>query len=327
MKKYAFILMFIMVAVAFWQCEKVHFEPVSPEMAAELALLPEPSIGMGYINVASLQKSPFFSLMMEQWEKKPFHSQEYQEFMEATGLDVREDIHEIYFSAVSDDIEEKSAALLLIKGAFDSQKIMNYIAEHNKENKIEQETYKNFQIYHIEKENAGFSFIGENKVVVGTEQLVKKWLEDFQEGKGTKDKSAVLERIKNIKYKSGAWFTVTTEKIIQKMMEEIEQHPESRRFSGLKNIKNLNFSMKAKETLKFYGIGNFSDAEKAEMFENVVKGFLATIKLSMSEDRNAVDVMNKINVSSRGEQVLMDFEMTMEDIEKLKSHEKKIALR
>ncbi len=327
MKKYFLLTMLIMLAVAFWQCEKEYFEPVSSQMAEELALLPTPSIGMGYINVVSLQKSPFFSLMLEEWEKKPFRSQEYQEFMEATGLNVSEDIHEIYFSVISDEIDEEASALLLIKGAFDSQKIISYISEHSKENEIEEESYKNYQIYHVEDDNVGFSFVDNNKVVVGTEKLVKKWLEDFQDGKKVKSESAGLEIIKNIKYKSGAWCSVTTEKIAQKIMEEIEQHPESQRFSGLKNIKNLNFSMRADETLKFYGIGNFSDAEKAEMFESMVKGFFATLKLSMSEDRDAVDVMNKINVTSRGEQVLMDFEMTMEDIEKLKSHQKKIALR
>ncbi len=325
MKKLSLYAILILMGIILWGCGREKVEPLSSKMVEELALLPSTSTGIGYINIVSLRESPFFSMLKERWENRHFHSDEYQEFMEATGLDLRKDINEIYLGFVTNKMKDEPSVLMLIHGIFNQEKIMDYISQQDKDHDIEKETVEDFVLYVVDKDEAAFSFVSDTRVVLGSASLVRDWLEKYKRQQKTQIPPELLRCIRQLKYKSGVWFTFNAEEAIQKMMKEIEKHPEGSRFSGLKNIKDVNFSMRANDQLRFSGLGNFSDSENAELFRDAVKGFIATMKLSMSEDRGAVDVLNKITVKARNNQVLMDFEMNQEDIEKLKRHKPKIA--
>lgn len=327
MQRFSLFVILILTGMISWQCGLEKVEPFSSEMVEELALLPPTSTGVGYVNIVSLRESPFFSMLKERWENRHFHSDEYQDFMEATGLDLRKDINEIYLGFVSKEMKDKPSVLILINGIFNQDKIMNYLSQNDEDHDIEKETVDNFILYTINKDEVAFSFVSDTRIVFGSESLVRAWLEKYRQHQKEKTNPDLLHRIQQLKYKSGLWFTFNAEDAIQKMMEKIESHPDGRRFSGLKNIKDVNFSIRADDKLRFSGLGNFSDSENAELFRDAVKGFIATMKLSMSEDRGAVDVLNKITVKARNKQVLIDFEMNKEDIEKLKKHKPKIALR
>jgi hypothetical protein len=137
----------------------------------------------------------------------------------------------------------------------------------------------------------------------------------------------MLERINSLKYKNDAWFTLNTEPMIGEMLDKMNKSSEGERLAGLKSVKNLNFSMKVNDELIFSGVGNFSDNEKAKLFHDALKGFVATAKLSLSEDRDAVDVLNKIDIDTRGDQVLVNFKMSKDDVEKLMEKRSRIAYK
>jgi len=85
--------------------------------------------------------------------------------------------------------------------------------------------------------------------------------------------------------------------------------------------------MEATDKLLFDGKGEFSDAQNAELFHDAIKGMIATVKISVSGDREAVDVFNKIKIDQDRNWVTGKFEMSKEDIEKLlKSSPKEIVL-
>jgi len=325
MKRISLFAILILMGIILWRCDQERVEPLSSEMVEELTLLPSTSTGIGYINIVSLRESPFFSMLKERWENRHFHSDEYQEFMKATGLDLRKDINEIYLGLVTNKMKDEPSVLMLIHGNFNQDKIMDYISQQDEDHNIEKETIEDFVLYVINKDEVAFSFVSDKRVVLGNASLMRDWLEKYKQRQKTQIQPELLRCIQQLKYKSGVWFIFNAEEVIQKMMEEIEKHPEGSRFSGLKNIRDVNFSMRANDQLRFSGLGNFSDSENAELFRDAVKGFIATMKLSMSEDRGAVDVLNKITVKVRNNQVLMDFEMNQEDIEKLKKHKPKIA--
>jgi hypothetical protein len=79
--------------------------------------------------------------------------------------------------------------------------------------------------------------------------------------------------------------------------------------------------------MKFHALGQFEDAEKAGLFRDAMKGFVATAKLSMSEDRDAIDILNKIKIDTKKDEVVIQFKMSQEDIDKLKEKRKAWAIK
>ena len=71
------------------------------------------------------------------------------------------------------------------------------------------------------------------------------------------------------------------------------------------------------DQLSFYGQGECLDAEKADLLRDAVKGLLASVKLAVSDERDVVDTINKVNVKSKKEKVIVYFKMNTEEIKKL----------
>jgi hypothetical protein len=88
-------------------------------------------------------------------------------------------------------------------------------------------------------------------------------------------------------------------------------------FKGIKNIKNGSISMDFSEQLSFYGQGECLDTEKATLLSDAIKGLLASAKLAVSDERDVVDIINKVNVQTKKEKVTVQFKMNAEEIEKL----------
>ncbi len=321
------LLVFLTTATFLWQCAPERTKPLSGEMKNVIATFPESSIGMGYANIEAMRESPFFSMMEKNWHKGPIHSEEYQEFMDATGLDLRKDINQIYFSLVPGATQEKPEFLTLVMGKFDPEKITDYLLSKDEDQEITEQTFEDYKIFLLDEDHVSFSIVDNNRMIAGSPDLVQSWLSGLKNENQGKINPAMLDRIKSLKYKNDAWFTLNTEPMIGKMLDKLEERGEGERLAGLKSVQNLNFCMKVNDEIKFSGMGNFSDDEKAKLFSDALKGFVATAKLSLSEDRDAVDVLNKIDIDTRGNQVMVNFKMNKADVEKLLEKRRRIAIR
>ena len=100
-----------------------------------------------------------------------------------------------------------------------------------------------------------------------------------------------------------------------------------KQFGALRAVQDVQFSVDVNDAIKLDGEGNFSDAQNAELFHDAVKGALATLKLSVSDDRDAVDVMNKVNISTGNNSVKVNLEMSKADVEKLMQRGRGLAMR
>jgi hypothetical protein len=96
-------------------------------------------------------------------------------------------------------------------------------------------------------------------------------------------------------------------------------------FSSLESVEQVNISFRLTEQFRLDSYGNFADDEKAGLFYDALKGFVAAAKLSVSDDRSAVDILNKIKIEQDGRSVRMHFEMSQEEIRKMVDKEYKIA--
>jgi hypothetical protein len=296
-------------------------------MSKQLALMPQSSSGLGYINLEKMRQSPFYEMMQDSLRNRMRHHRELDEFAEATGFDLREDVKEMYLSFDPNPQKREGNFLIVAPGQYDPQKIMDYIAAQDNEGDLSRESYEDFELYRLRHKEYVFSFVNENYMVGGKENLVKSWLDNFKSGNAESGSQELAERVKQLKYKNGAWFTMNTAAMMEKVMDEIDQYDKTRRFDALRAVQNVQFSMNVNDEIKFDGAGNFSDTEKAKLFHDAIKGGLATIKLSMSGDRDAIDVINKINISTENNSVKVDGSMSREDIEKLMMHRKWLAAR
>lgn len=317
MKKYFInILTVFLLTILVVSCVKERLEPLPEEMTKQIALLPQDADVIGYVNYQQIRESSFFNMLLDSAKKHPFHihNDEYQEFIEATGFDFKNDIHELYIAAKVDGQKDSKKGLIIAIGNYDSKKIMDYISQKDDKNKLAKEKFLDFELYRIKNEDKFFCFADEKTFVGGKEEFVKSWLENSRKSSmESVIDPALLSRIKKLKYKKDVWFTMD----LKHLLENIEENKAARKFKGIKNLQTVNFSFKAANDLNFFSESEFSDPEKADLFKDAVKGFISAIKFSLSDDREAVDILSKVDVETKTNTLLINFQMTKADIEKL----------
>ena len=319
MKKYFInILTVFLLTILVVSCVKERLEPLPEEMTKQIALLPQDADVIGYVNYQQIRESSFFNMLLDSAKKHPFHihNDEYQEFIEATGFDFKNDIHELYIAAKVDGQKDAKKGLIIAAGNYDSKKIMDYILQKGEKNKLAKEKFLDFELYRIkdEDEDKVFCFADEKTLVGGIEEFVKSWLENSRKSSmESVIDPALLSRIKRLKYKEDVWFTMD----LKHLLENIEENKAAKKFKGIKNLQTVNFSFKAADDLNFFSESEFSDPEKADLFKDAVKGFISAVKFSLSDDRETVDILSKVDVETKTNTLLINFQMTKADIEKL----------
>ena len=318
-RTFIFFILIIGAITLFTSCEKVS-QQLPQSMEAQLALLPADANALGYVNVQKVHESDIVNAFLDSTHVSPFANKDYQEFVEATGLDVQKDITDIYFAVkLGEDRHEKNG-LAVINGTFNPEKIIPYIEKEAKSHSLIKSSYDDFTIYQlIEDDTVTFAFVSNATLLVGSENNITAWL-DKSSGKSGKTPNELISQVNQIKYKDTAWFTMDASLIA----EELKQK-DIKKFKSLESLRSLNLSIDLVEKFKFFGQSSFETSEQAELFYDAIKGFIAAGKLSTSDDREIVDILNSITVDHEGEQVSIDIKFTQEEIETLLNKKDSIA--
>ena len=313
MKKY---IIFILSLVFIVSCDIVERESLSAEMRDQLQKLPHDANLIGYINFARMKSNPVFDLFQEDIEDEMFQSEEYEDFLKSTGFDIEEDIHEVYFAAISPEKSEGYNGIFIASGTFNPDKIIAYIKEQDSEKELLTETYDQFTLYYFEEEKLYFCFKDDKTIIGGSQTLVKKALSE----KKSETDLVLMPQIKSMRYKSWAWMTMNTESILKKM----QASGITERMPVVKSIKSASMAIKLTDNLYFNGECLCSDNEKAGLLKDALKGAIAAAKLSVSDDRGTIDVLNSINVETENNLLITNGEMSKSDIEKLIAQKNKV---
>ena len=314
----SFILIISLVTI-FTSCEKVT-QQIPQSMEAQLALLPTDANALGYVNVQKVHESDIVHAFLDSSHASPFGEKDYQEFVEATGLDVQKDITDIYFAIKLGENRYEKNGLVVVNGKFDPEKIIPYIEQEAKSHSLVKSSYGDFTIYQlVEDDTVTFAFVSNATLLVGSENNITAWL-DKSSGKSGKTLNELIAQVNQIKYKDTAWFTMDASLIA----EELKQK-DIKKFKSLESLRSLNLSIDLVEKFKFFGQSSFETSEQAELFYDAIKGFIAAGKLSTSDDREIVDILNSITVDHEGEQVSIDIKFTQEEIETLLNKKDSIA--
>ncbi len=320
MRKYRIIWgIGLLLAVFFWHCSREKPEPVPPEMAKEIALLPESPTGLGYVRMEALRQNPLYAVIRDSLKHSCDQDQDYREFVEMTGLEITRDVKEIYFAVVAPGGEEKPAFLIVIKGTFQPEKIMDFVRKQDENRELREEEYRGIHLFTSAEEGFAFCLPSPDRLVWGDIRLTKNYLDVLNRpvSSGQLEETATLELIRPLPFKSDGWLVVNVPPVFRAVKEKIEHHRKTPQLDGFKSLQQVSLSVKLQQDVRFSGVSRFDDAQKAGLFYDAVKGFISSLKLAASDDRRAVDVLNKIHVRHRNRDVDVRFQLSVKDIKRL----------
>ena len=320
MKRILYFSTIVIVSALLGGCA-VEERPITAEMVRQLALLPGDAQVIGYMNFDRIKDSEFFQMFMDSSDIDWFRDQEYRDFIEGTGLDLQRDIHELYVAVHSADDTTNREGLLIVKGKFDPQKIMDYVHTQAQSTEYESSSHRDKTIYTLDNHTKAFCFHDQETFIAGATDAVKGWLDRSTEKERTIN-NQIIDRIEHLRYKRSAWFTVNTDVLLRNLNRERIKNME-----GLEALQYIAVSMDLDKAFKLHGQSQFISVEKAELFRDALKGVIAAGKLSLSEDRWLVDVLNAIKVDQKRDRVDIDWQLSKKEIEKLRQKKDSIPVR
>jgi len=317
-----------LLSMSYLGCSDNKIKPLSAEMADQIKRLPANSAGLFYINLNTIRESPFYTILTESFVEDPTQHPEYQEFVQATGFDIKNDMDQIYGAYIPSKEDKKEKGLIIGTGRFNREKIDAFISMNDKDNKISRDIYGNYTLYQIDTGSGSgsasiyFCFVNDETVIGGDAGLVKSWLDNLDSEKDQLNNN-LLKRIEPIRYKNGAWFTMDAQSLMKRIADKMDKKADLQQLNGIEAIKNVNFSINTNEYMMIHGESVFTDNEKAQLFHDAFKGILATIKLSLGSDRGSIDIINKLKIDTKQNKMVFECQINEEDIKKLISKQQK----
>ncbi|MEL6820155.1 MAG: hypothetical protein AAFP70_00240 [Calditrichota bacterium] len=309
-------LALLLVAGFAVNCSDRGSSAMSSDVAAELANLPSDVRGVAYMNMDKLRSSPMFSSIKDSMEKRLDDASDYQEMFEETGLDVRADVNELLVAFTNPDGDIEKSGLVIAKGSYDPERIMNFVKKKDTENRLGSESYKEHTLYIPTNDDNRFCFADRHRIVAGDKELVKAWLDNFSDESTTFKNTALNSAIADLRFKDTFWAVLDAASMMDEMMAQMSDEAMDR-MPAIKSIQEVHMSMDVSKNLKVDGRGHFDNSDNALLFHDALKGMMAMVKLSMGSDRDAMDVINKIDVQQNESDVKFFMEMTRADLDKL----------
>jgi hypothetical protein len=304
-------------------------EVKSVSVANQLALIPTDTNILFYINLENLKKSPLgeeLSIELEQSIKENGEDQDYLEFVEETGLDLKRDVYEIWL-AVAAHKDDEEAGGLIVRGKFDRDNIIEYL-KREKPHEVEEQKYKDFEFYVFDhKDDTGMVFLNNETLVLGKSYWLRKVIDQSTNGESSiLDNLVMTELMDKIPNREQFWGIMNLKGLVEKWANEIRKRGSG--FKGTQSLENMEWiilhteiDQKAKVVLE----GNFSTDEEARLLSDMLNGFKAMAKLSVSDDKEVVDMLNKIKITSDGSVLSITAKIDRDFVEKMQKKRKEFG--
>ncbi len=316
--KSASIILFALFMLTLAGCKQSGKQVVSETAKQQLTLLPADAPIYGYVNFRRLHQAELSKIVLDSVQNMFDHNPALSHFRKQTGLNPREDIHELFFAGVLPDGRERPKGLIVALGTFNPDKIIAFITSKDKEKKLTRESYLKHTLLVAEEQGFALCFADSMTLLAGQVRQVKGWLKR-KETQQLSDQSPLLKKLEHIKYPQGMWVSMD-----MAAMQERLKHTDLRKLNVLKQLNAFALSADVTGRIQFFATGIFSDAEQANLLRDAIKGVIAAGKLSVSNDRDVVDILNKIDVNADGNQISVDFKLNQDDIQKLLEKKKKL---
>jgi hypothetical protein len=275
-----------------------------------LTLLPETTHLLIYANVNALKDTPFGQGLAERMDKEvrmDKDDQDYLEFKEATGFAFERDVQEIWISGGNRNESGDHDGGAVVRGHFDTDKIIDY-AINKRRHRVREQEFEGHKIYVSEDEenNFSFCFLNDQTAVLGSEQWLKTIILQKASDKSIVDNEVMSKFLTQIPNKNYLWGAIDLGD--SKWTDNLRRHGSP--FKGvesLEKMKSLVFYTNVDKKAELIMTGDFTTTEEAELFADMLNGFKAMAKMMVSDDKEAVDMLNEIRIKTDG----ADLQLTM----------------
>ncbi len=324
----------ILLGILLLACGRAN-EPTEKEASAvianQLALLPEQTNLLIYANLQAFKQTPFGNQLSTEFDRRTRldrEDEDYREFIEQTGIVPERDIYEIWISGFADESHhDKNKGGAVVRGQFNKEKIVGYFESKHRRDARE-ETFQDHKIYisrNRHDEDFAFTFLNSETVAVGGEYWLKNVIEQSQKsGRSVLQNEAMAKYLDAIPQKKYLWGIVDMDGLHEHWAEAIRKggsHYQAAK--PLENMDHLIFYTEVGEKANLFLKGQFTNAEEAQTVADMLNGFKAMAKMFVSEDREAVDMLNEITIRTEGSFLHVSIKMGGDFLDKWEQKRKK----
>ncbi len=274
--------------------------PASTVVSNHLSLLPETTHLLIYANMKALKETPLGAEIGREVDRKirnEHDDESYRRFVEQTGFVFERDVQEIWISGGNTGEYDEHSGGAIVHGDFDQDKIIDFA----KKDRVWEEEFEGHKIYRSEshKDKFAFAFLNDETVVLGEEPWLKTIILQTKGGKSMIDNPDMSRFLSKISNKNYFWGVVDMGG--NKWAENLRQHGSPfRGAESLEKMKSLVFYANVDQKAELIMNGDFTTADEAELFADMLNGFKAMAKMMVSDDKEAIDMLNEIRIKTAG---------------------------
>ncbi len=337
------ILFTLLAALALFavSCSRSTSTSMSSAVEKHLAWIPQEANSVAYFDVHSIRQSNLGKSLEKDFDDKISrwrHDEDYKGFLEKSGFDIEKDLHSVLLGFEGDREKDSRHFAVIATGNFDEQKIIAAIKTaddstefHHRRHEIATETYNGKTIYVVKEEGEKACYFADAKTLVaGNKEWIQAIIDGNSADKSVQKNSAVATLLGKLRYKEQCWFVANTTAMMEKVADELGEGGDFKGTRAVKAVQNIVFSANIGSKAELYGEALCDSEDNSQLLTEAMKGALATAKLAVSDDRDAVDMLNRIDVDQTGKAVKMSASLDKAFFDKMREraekHGKAVAL-
>jgi len=285
---------------------------------------PESELVMG-VNFESVKESPLFTKFFEEGMRDRYFDRWMRRSFERASFAPGRDIERIILFSNS-IIDLRRDVKGIIKGTFNKEKLIDVIED---EVMIDEFTYEDQTVYFTDFEDVYFAFLNE-EIIVFTQSStsIKGIIDRFLKRDDTFFSNRIMnDLINDVLYKEQMWCVGNASDFMDFITHELRfEFPDFQGIEALSSFGSFMASCLFGEGFKFEFKGIFKEQQYSENYVDMVKGALALGKLRFSDDKEILELINKIKVRGNNNSLIFNIDLTEEQIENLKDYKKRIVL-
>jgi hypothetical protein len=335
--------MALLLTLALWVagCSRTVSTSLPAEVDQHLAWIPKTAEGLAYFDLQGMRQSELGQQLEKDWSEELAQlrgNRDYQEFLEKTGFDFEKDLQHVLVGMESGENHHRHSPTLVVMGNFDERKIISAIdslreAHHNdKKPAFFTEVYGGKTLYVTTEDSAkALYFADVHTVVFGKKTWMQTVIDGKTTGESVKQNEAVTALMQKLPYKDQCWMIANTQQMAQRMAEELGERENFKGTRAIKSLQGVIFSAHVGEKANLYGEALCDNEENSKLLADAAKGALSAAKLSVSDDREAVDMLNRFAIEPKGKSVKFSADLDKAFFNKLREkaekHGKAVAIR
>jgi hypothetical protein len=256
---------------------------ITPDEAI-LKYFPEETDGLAFIDAAALRGAPLVQDVMFKGDLKKLPA-DIGGFADATGFDPRRDLDRVTIGKIG-----QRDRLIVAKAHFDKFKAEQFLKDSGKQD----ETYLGRVIYH--DHDGAIAFL-DNVVLLGTDNSVKKAIDQITYPGSVHVRSELLDDIRTIEAGNQVWavgdFSIPA-------IPDLP--PQAGPLAGImKSLRRGTYQMRIDRDIHARAKAEFTDTDSARNLGDMARGFIAVAKLQIAkENPDFLQVLDGIQFSNSG---------------------------